>query len=136
MRDLWASLAGFDDFLLYFALSLLLLALFIAIYTRVTPYKELVLIQEGNTAAAVSLTGAVLGFVLPLASAVANSVNPIDMLLWGLLALIVQILVFLVARWMMPNIAQDIPNCQMASAIWLAALSLAAGILNAASMTY
>ena len=51
MNNLWQSIAGFPTFLLYFALALALLALFVAIYVRVTPYREIRLIREGNIAA-------------------------------------------------------------------------------------
>ena len=78
MSTLWQSIAGLPDFLLYFVVALLLLAAFVAIYVRVTPYREFVLIRGGNIAAAISLTGALIGFVLPLASAIAHSVNPVD----------------------------------------------------------
>ena len=61
---------GISAHLLYFALSIVLIAVFIAIYTAITPYREVALIRAGNTAAAVSLGGALLGFSLPLAQAV------------------------------------------------------------------
>ena len=51
-------------------LALALLAIFAAIYVRVTPYNEIALIREGNMAASISLSGALIGFVLPLASAI------------------------------------------------------------------
>jgi putative membrane protein len=51
------TLGGFDDFLAYFAASLAMLAAFVAIYVRVTPYREISLIREGNIAAAASLSG-------------------------------------------------------------------------------
>ena len=70
MRQVFDSFAGFDDFLVYLAASLALTALFIAIYVRVTPYREITLIREGNMAASFSLSGSLLGFVIPLAAAV------------------------------------------------------------------
>ena len=65
MRQVFDSFAGFDDFLVYLAVALVLLGLFIAIYIRVTPYREIALIREGNMAAAFSLSGSILGFVIP-----------------------------------------------------------------------
>ena len=79
------SLRYFDDFLIYFSVALLLLVSFTLIYTKVTPYNEISLIREGNTAAAISLSGALLGFALPLASTVANAVNLLDLLLFAVL---------------------------------------------------
>ncbi|TAN55161.1 MAG: DUF350 domain-containing protein [Betaproteobacteria bacterium] len=130
------SLSGFDDFLLYFGLSVVFVAIFSVVYGWVTPYNELQLIREGNAAASASLSGALLGFILPLASAVIHSVNPWDMMLWAAIALVVQILVFIAVRLMVRDIARLINEGKVATGVFLGALSLAAGILNAACMTY
>jgi putative membrane protein len=130
------SFAGFDDFLVYLSIAAALLAVFIAIYIRITPYRELVLIREGNKAAAFSLAGTIIGMALPLSSAIQNSVNLVDLLLWCTIALAVQLIVFVVARITIPNIAQDIPAGKEASGLFLGAISVAAGLLNAAAMTY
>ena len=71
------------------------------IYVRVTPHREFALIREGNIAAAFSLGGAVLGFVIPLGAAVRSSVNLADMAIWGLIALAVQIAAFVVVLIML-----------------------------------
>src|ERR1700759_1126437 len=83
-HEVFASFAGFDEFLVYLAVSLAYLAVFIAIYIRVTPWREIELIRAGNMAAAYSLAGVVVGFAVPLASAVENSVNIVDMAIWAL----------------------------------------------------
>lgn len=136
MDQLMESLGGLDDFLVYFFVSLVLVALFLAIYVRVTPYRELALIREGNTAAAASLSGAMLGFIIPLASAIANSVALWEMVLWGAIALIVQLLAYGAARLLLPQLAQDIPAGKTSQGVFLGALSVGVGILNAASMIY
>jgi putative membrane protein len=136
MNNLWQSIAGFPDFLLYFVLALALLALFVAIYVRVTPYREIALIREGNIAASISLSGAVIGLVLPLASAIAHSVSPLDMLAWGVIALIVQLAVYAITSRLVPHFREAIEADRAAPAVLLAALSVSVGLLNAASMTY
>lgn len=130
------SLSGFDDFLLYFGLSALFVAAFVAIYAQVTPYPELKLIREGNGAAAASISGTLIGYVLPLASAVEHSVNPWDMMLWAAIALAVQLLVFVAVRLLLPNLPRQINDGNVAAGVFLGAVSLGAGILNAACMTY
>lgn len=130
------SLAGLPAFLSYFAAAIGLLALFLLIYVFMTPYREITLIRQGNTAAAASLSGAILGFVLPLASAIAHSVGLADMAIWGLVALIIQLLVYLAARLLLPDLARDVPAGKVATGVFLGALSLAIGMLNAACMTY
>ena len=130
------SFGGFDDFLLYLAISAVLLAVFVSIYLRVTPYHEIALIRENNMAAAFSFSGTLIGMVIPLSNAVEHSVNPVDMVIWGFIALAIQLLVFVIARISFPNIVLDIPAGKQASGFVLGAISIAAGLLNAACMTY
>jgi putative membrane protein len=136
MRQVFDSFAGFDDFLAYLALALVLLAIFVALYIRVTPYREVALIREGNMAASFSLSGAILGFVVPLASAVQHSVSLVDMAIWGLIAMAVQIAAFVVVKLLIPSITEDIPAGKGAQGFFLGSLSLAVGLLNAACMSY
>jgi putative membrane protein len=136
MTTLWQSIAGLPNFLLYFALALVLMAAFVTIYVRVTPYRELTLIREGNIAASISLSGALIGFVLPLASAIAHSVNPVDMIAWGAIALIVQLVAYAAVSRLVPHFREAIEADRAAAATLLAALAVSVGILNAACLTY
>ena len=136
MSEFVASISGLDDFVAYFAMALALVAVFLRVYTWVTPYREIALIRQGNVAAALSLSGALLGFVIPLASAIAHSVAWWDMLFWGAVALVVQLLWYFAVRMIVPNLSQDIPAGKVAQGLFLGAGSLAVGILNAASLTY
>ena len=120
---------------LYFVVSLGVVALFVALYTAVTPHREINLIREGNTAAAISLGGAVIGFSVPLASAVEQSGSLLDMLVWAAVALVAQLLAYGATRLVLPRLATDVHEGKFASATFLAALSIAVGILNAAAMT-
>jgi putative membrane protein len=133
---LMESFAGFDDFLVYLGISAVLMLIFVAVYVRITPYREFALIREGNVAAACSLSGTIIGMVLPLSSAITYSVNLVDLAVWGTIALVVQLIVFIIARIALPNIVHDIPAGKLASGIFLGAISIAAGLLNAAAMTY
>ncbi len=130
------SFGTLPAFLLYFALSLLFLAVFLAAYTAITPYKEWTLIRQGNAAAAVALAGAALGFCLPLASVISHSVGLRDMLVWGLVALGVQVLAFVLLRLLHADMCGAIARGEMAAAVMVAAGSLCVGLLNAACLTY
>lgn len=130
------SIRYFDDFLIYFSVALLLLVAFTIIYVKVTPYNEIALIRAGNTAAAISLSGALLGFALPLASTVANAVNLIDLVLFALLATVVQLIVFVFARMLMPGLTVSIEGGDIAKATFLAAVSISVGMLNAAALVF
>jgi putative membrane protein len=131
------SLAALPSFLLHFAGSLLLMALALAAYMRVTPHDELALIRAGNTAAAIKLGGAVVGFALPLGSAISNSVSLPDALIWGLVALATQLAVFFVTTRLLPDWRAAMEHRgEVAGGILKASLSVGSGLLNAACLTY
>jgi putative membrane protein len=129
-----AYLSPLPNFVLYFGLSLILLAMFVAIYLQITPHQEFALIRAGNVAASVSLGGALLGFVLPLAVCITHAVSLVDLMLWGLVTLVVQSAVFFLARWLKPDLSEHIGEGSMAHATFVASLSIAIGVLNAASL--
>jgi len=135
-QAMFESFAGFDDFLVYLGVSLVLLYLFVWLYIRVTPWREMALIRAGNMGAAFSLSGAILGFIVPLSAAVKYSVNIVDMVIWGMIALVVQIVAFVVVKMLVPSVAQDIEGGNGAQGFFLGVASLSVGLLNAACMSY
>jgi putative membrane protein len=130
------SLAGLPAFLVYFCTALVAVVAYLFIYTRVTPHDEFLLIRDNNPAAAIALGLSLVGFALPLVSAIAHSSNVWDCLIWGVIALIVQIIVYYIVKIPVPNLSQRIAGGELAAAIWLGLASLAAGALNAACMIY
>jgi putative membrane protein len=130
------SLAGLPAFLVYFCTAILAVVAYLLIYTRITPHNEFQLIRDNDPAAAIALGLSLLGFTLPVVSAVAHADNVVDCLIWSLIALVVQIGVFFLVKIPVPNLSQRIAEGQMAPAIWLGLSSLSAGALNAAAMIY
>jgi putative membrane protein len=128
------TLSTFPNFLLYFATGGALTAVFVLLYSLITPQRDIALIRAGNEGAAVALIGAVLGFILPLASVIAHSARVIDLIVWGIVALLVQLGGFLVVRMVLPQLPRAIESGNRAAAIFLAGISLSLGILNAACM--
>lgn len=131
-----ASLAGLADFLTFFIIAVALIGLYLTLYTLATAHNEFALIRRNVIAAAVALGLSLIGFALPLASAMVHAQNILDCIVWGLVALAVQILAYWSVRLLMPNLSQRIAAGEMAAALFLGAGSLAAGIVNAAAMTY
>ncbi|GAL04315.1 membrane protein [Photobacterium aphoticum] len=79
MEVLTESLAGLGAFLLYFSLSLAFLLLFKFVYVRFTPHDEWKLVkEEKNVAAAIGLSGSILGYAIAISGAASNSVNLVD----------------------------------------------------------
>ena len=107
-----------------------------AIATRVTQHNEFQLIRDNDPAAAIALGLSLVGFVLPVVSAIAHSANVVDCLIWSLIALIVQIIVYFIVKIPVPNLSARIAAGELAAAIWLGLSSMAAGALNAACMIY
>lgn len=134
--DIASSLQGLGSFLLYFAAAIAVVAVFILIYTWVTPHRELALIRAGNAAGAVALSGAVIGFSLPVANVIAQSVSILDMMIWSAVALVTQLALYLLASRVLRDLSRHLEEGNLAAAIMLAAASLVIGILNAACLTY
>jgi len=129
-----ASLNEIPWFLTYIGTAVVLTLFYVVVYIWVTPHPEIKLIRENNMAAALAFSGSLIGFCLPLASAIANSVSVIDCAIWGVIALVIQIIIFYLVCLPIPGISKRIENGEMASGVWLGAASLAGGLLNAASM--
>ncbi|MDB5422244.1 MAG: hypothetical protein JWR59_2191 [Brevundimonas sp.] len=136
MFDWFAFTNGAAAFVLAFAAAGVFTVAFKLIYQWVTPYHERDLIRAGNTAAAISLGGALIGYVLPLASALSHTVSLLEFAAWALLAGVIQILVFItMSRLAFRNVTNRIEAGENAAAIYLASISICVGLLNAACMT-
>ncbi|MDZ7871283.1 MAG: DUF350 domain-containing protein [Rheinheimera sp.] len=131
-----ASVAGLPAFLSFFVLAILLVLLFCRFYSWVTPHDEFALIRANNPAAAIAFVGALIGFALPLASAIEHSISLADCAIWGALALIIQIGTFVAVRLTVRQLPQRISEGEIASGILAAGASIAVGLVNAASMTF
>ena len=129
------SLNGLPWFLAYMATAVVLTLVYLVIYCWVTPHPEITLIRDNNLAASIAFSGSLIGFCMPLASAIANSAALVDFVVWGVIALVIQIAIFYLVRLPIPKISERIENGEIASGLWLGAASLAGGLLNAASMT-
>ncbi len=130
---IWGSLLAFCA---YFFIGMAMVLCFLFVYTRITPHDEWQLIKENNIAAALAFSGSLLGYVIPLSSAAINSVSIPDYLIWGLIALVVQLVVYGGVRLYMPKLSDKIINSNIAAGMFMGAAALAGGIFNAACMTW
>ena len=136
MFDVQAFTNGAVQFLLAFGVAGLLTLAFKYLYQMITPHNERRLIREGNTAAAITLGGALVGFALPVASALTQAGSLLEFVAWAVLAGIIQVVTFLVVRRLaVADVTARIERGETAVAIYLAAVSITVGLLNAASMT-
>ena len=110
--------------------------IFKAVYRWITPHDEGALIRAGNSAAAVTLGGALIGYVIPLASALTQTHSLPEFVSWALLAGVIQISTFwLVRRIVLRDLSARIERGEVASAVYMMMISIAVGIVNAACMT-
>ncbi|EJL30688.1 putative membrane protein [Caulobacter sp. AP07] len=136
MSDLHGFGGNALAFLVAFVAAGLFTVAFKVIYQWVTPYNEGKLIREGNAAAALALGGALVGYVLPLASALSNTVSLIEFCAWAALAGVIQIAAFTLVRMtVMKDVTSRIEKGETAAGVYLMSISLAVGLLNAACMT-
>lgn len=127
--------AALPHFLAYFGAAVLLAAVFLFLYSLSTPHREFALIREGNAAAATQLSGTFIGFCIPVAVVIAHSVSLPDMLLWGAVAGLVQLAVFvIVARFLFKAVSDRITEGCVASGQFVGGIGLGIGILQAACM--
>ncbi len=129
------SLTGIVAHMVHLGIAGVAVLVFAAIYLMMTPHREISLIRQGNSAAAISLSGAILGYTIPLAKAVAQSESIQEMLLWSGVALVAQLFAYGIGRLVLPQLSAHVSEGKTASAILLAAIAVAIGLLNSAAMT-
>ena len=126
--------AGFPVLILHFAVTLAMLAAGVTIYHLITPYHELRLIRGGNVAAATSSAGAIVGLAIPLAVCMAQSVSVWDIVVWGVVTLVIQLLAYRVGDVLVKDLPGRIENGEMSAAILVVAIKLATALVNAAAI--
>ena len=130
------SLNGLPAFAAYFLAAVLFCIAFVVAYTAITPNRELELISQGNLAAALSVGLSLIGFAIPFASAIFHSGSLIDCAIWGVIALLAQLSAYWLARLVMPRLPEGIAKGEIAAGVWVGSVSVAAGVLSAACMSY
>lgn len=126
--------SGLPMLLLQFVLVLALLVAGIFIYMAITPFHERELLRNGNPAAATVLGGALVALAVPLAALLATTGALLDILVWGVVAVLLQLLTVAIVSHLFRGMRAMIEAGQVAGAIPLVAAQLSIGLLNAAAM--
>lgn len=127
----YITLAAFGWFLIYALSNLALLLIFARLYLWLTPYNEFVEIRKGNTAPAIALSGALIGYTFPLLAVTYSGVNYVDFIIWAAVASIVQLATFKILYRLLPL------QCEQenkAEALVYAAVAICVGMINALSL--
>ncbi|MCU6497707.1 DUF350 domain-containing protein [Rugamonas sp. A1-17] len=124
-----------QNYLIHLLLAAVLLAVFFKAYTWMTPFDEVLLIRQGNFAAALSLGGALIGFSVTIASALVHTADYREFSAWALGAMVVQMLAYAITTRAL-NMAKDqIEGNNAAFGGLLGAISISIGAINGACIS-
>src|SRR5258708_13129720 len=108
--EIQAFATGFPITLLHAGITVVILFAAAAVYVMLTPHKEITLIRDGNTAAAVSLGGVLVGLAIPLAVSLKASTTLIELALWGVATTLVHLLIFRVVDLLLHGLPRRLQN--------------------------
>lgn len=127
-----AYLAGLPYLLSHFFVAIIILLVGVVIQVKVTPIDETKLIQSGNIAASISLAGAFLALSIPLAASLTVSISLVSIIIWGVTAIIIQLICDRLATIYVSNVYEKIDNGEIAPAIYLVGIKLSVAAINSA----
>ena len=123
------------NYVIHLAIAATLMLIFFVIYTKITPFDEVLLIRQGNNAAMLSLGGALIGFSLTVASCIIHTSNYREFAAWAAGALVVQVLAYAVTAKLLRMSKDHIESGNTAYGGLLGAISLSVGAINAACIS-
>lgn len=132
--EVQAFATGFPVTLLHAGVTLVMLILGTALYALLTPHKEITLIREGNSAAALSLGGVMVGLAIPLAISLTASTSVVEIMIWGAATIAVQLLVFRVTDMVLKGLPERIHDGEISAAALLVGAKLATALILAAAV--
>jgi putative membrane protein len=132
--EIGAFVEAFPRFLIWTTSAGAMLLVASTIYVLLTPWKELALVKGGNASAGLALAGAIAGLAIPIASTLASSVSLFDLLIWGVVALLLQLIVYRLVDVLLRDIPQRIEQDQAGAAIVLIAAKISSALILAAGL--
>ncbi len=124
-----AFVAGFPDFIIQLGVALGLFVASLIIYVIMTPHKELALIRAGNPSAALAFGGVVVGLAIPLGSCLAYAFSLWDLLIWGVVTLLLQLLAFRFADMFLRGLPRRIAEGDVAAAVFLMSVKIGLALI-------
>ncbi|MBK6704954.1 MAG: DUF350 domain-containing protein [Hyphomonadaceae bacterium] len=129
-----AFVAGFPDFIIQLGVALGLFVASLVIYTLMTPHKELALIRAGNPSAALAYGGVIVGLAIPLGSCLEHSFGLFDLLIWGVVTLLIQLLAFRFADIFLRGLPRRIAEGDVAAAVFLMSIKIGLALIMAGAV--
>ena len=129
-----AFVAGFPDFIIQLGAALGLFIVSLFIYTIMTPHKELALIRAGNPSAALAYGGVIVGLAIPLGSCIEHAMVLFDLLIWGVVTLLIQLLAFRFADIFLRGLPRRIAEGDVAAAVFLMSIKIGLALIVAGAV--
>lgn len=133
--EIQAFISGFPQFLAQFGAAMGLFVVGLTTYVLLTPHKELALIRDGNASAALAFGAVVVGLAIPLGACLAHSLSMIDLLVWGVVTLLTQLIVFRIVDIFLRGLPRRIAEGDVAAAIFLMSVKLGVGLILAGALS-
>lgn len=127
--------SGLPNLIVQFFVGFAILAGGMTIYISLTPMREIQLIRANNPAAALATSGAIVAFAIPLAAVIVSSVNVYDVMVYGAVALALQLAADFVAHFILRELPERISRGEISAAIIQVGIKFAVALLNAAAVT-
>lgn len=126
--------SGFPDFIIQLGVALGLFIASLTIYVILTPHKELELIRAGNPSAALAFGGVVVGFAIPLGSCLEHAMGIWDLMIWGIVILLLQVLAFRFADIFLRHLPRRIAEGDVAAAVFLMSVKIGLALILAGAV--
>ena len=126
---------GFPVMMLHLVVTFGLLGVAATVYALLTPWREIRLIRQGNSAAAIGFAAVLISLAIPLAVSLSVSSSIRDIAIWGVATVVVQLLVFRVVDLLLTGLPQRIERGEISAAVVLAGAKLATALIVASALT-
>lgn len=124
-----AFVAGFPDFMIQLGAALGLFIVSLIVYVLMTPHKELALIRAGNPSAALAFGGVVVGLAIPLGSCLEHAFGLMDLVIWGIVMLLIQLIAFRATDIFLRGLPRRIAEGDVAAAIFLMSVKIGIALI-------
>ncbi len=132
--EVQAFARGFPVLMTHLAVTIALLVVGATLYALLTPWKEVALIREGNSAAAVAFAGVLIGLAIPLAISLSVSTSIRDIVIWGVATVVLQLFVFRLVDMLLTGLPQRIREGEVSAAVLLVGAKLATALILGAAL--
>ena len=135
LAEVQGFISGFDDFMIQLGATLGMFTAALMIYVLLTPHKELSLIRDGNASAALAFGGIVLGLAIPLGACLAHSFGLIDLVIWGSVTLLLQLIAFRFVDFILHGLPRRIAEGDVAASLVVVSVKIGIGLIMAGALS-